>query len=95
MWLFASVCSDMSRLVFQSVESLLAQRTLVGPWEVLSVVFLDGLSILQHRSHKAHGRGRHLVLVLVTRVGARDRRTGLRSRLREVLVLIGGSLRVQ
>lgn len=40
MWLFASVRADVTGLVLQTVKGLFAERALVGPGQVLTVLFL-------------------------------------------------------
>ena len=60
MWLFARVSPDVTSLVFQTVESLIAQRALVGAGEVLARLVLGLLrGVLQQRSHEAHGSSGH------------------------------------
>jgi hypothetical protein len=59
MRLLASVRPDMAGLMLETVKGLLAQRALVGTWQVLASVVLGGLSILQERSHEAHGGSGH------------------------------------
>jgi hypothetical protein len=49
--LLARVGPDMTGLVLEAVEGLLAQRALVRPGQVLSLVFLLGLVVLEHGSH--------------------------------------------
>lgn len=52
--------ADVTSLVLETVEGLLAERALVGPGEVLSrlvVALLAG--VVEQRSHEAHGSGSH------------------------------------
>jgi hypothetical protein len=57
--LLSRVRADVPSLVLQAVEGLLAQRALVRPREVLSLLVLALLGILQQRRHEAHGSGGH------------------------------------
>lgn len=58
--LFSGVSSDVASLVLKTVESLIAERALVGPGQVLSSVVLGLLrGVLQQRSHEAHGGSSH------------------------------------
>lgn len=60
MRLLSSVGADVTSLVLEAVEGLLAERALVGPGEVLArlVVTLLG-GVLEQRSHEAHSSGSH------------------------------------
>jgi len=59
--LLAGVGSNVASLVLETVEGLVAERALVGTGQVLSRLFLGGLlgSVLEERSHEAHGAGSH------------------------------------
>ena len=60
MGLLSGVGADVTSLVLETVEGLLAERALVGPGEVLSrlvVALLAG--VVEQRSHEAHGSGSH------------------------------------
>jgi hypothetical protein len=58
--LFSRVRSNVTSLVLETVKGLVAERTLVGPWEILALVILALLrGVLQQRSHEAHSRSSH------------------------------------
>lgn len=59
MGLLPGVRPDVAGLMLEAVEGLLAQRTLVGPGQILAGLVLGGLSILEERSHEAHGSSGH------------------------------------
>jgi hypothetical protein len=59
MGLLSSVGADMASLVFQTVESLIAKRALVGPGEILSRLVRLLRGVLQQRRHEAHGSSSH------------------------------------
>lgn len=58
MGLLAGVGADVTGLVLQTVEGLVAKRALVGPGQVLAGLLL-GLLLLQKGSHEAHGSSSH------------------------------------
>lgn len=53
MWLLACVGANVARLMLKTVESLLTQRALVRPRQVLALplLFLAGLVVLEERRH--------------------------------------------
>jgi hypothetical protein len=59
-WLLSGVGADVTSLVLQTVEGLVAERALVGPGKVLArlVVALLG-GVLKEGSHEAHGSSSH------------------------------------
>jgi hypothetical protein len=59
MGLLSGVGADMTGLVLQTVEGLVAERALVGARQVLARLFLGLLLLLQEGSHKAHGSSSH------------------------------------
>lgn len=59
--LFARVRPDVTGLVLEAVEGLVAEWALVGTRKVLSWFFLLLWGVLQERSHEAHGSGSHVV----------------------------------
>lgn len=81
MRLLSSVGADVASLVLETVEGLFTERALVRPGEILSrLVVILLASILEQRSHEAHGSGSH--------GGVVSRRGGL-------LLLIGRGVRVE
>lgn len=81
-WLFARMCSDVSCLMFQAVECLIAQRALVWARQVLSLIV--GQSSYQGR--QCPHRGSHATLLVCVS-------TSLTLILASVIVLLG--LRVE
>jgi hypothetical protein len=57
--LLSSVSSNVASLVLQTVESLIAERALVRPGQVLSELVRLLRNVLQKRSHEAHGSSSH------------------------------------
>ena len=57
--LLARVGADVASLVLEAVESLIAERALVGAREVLARLFVLLRGVLQEGSHEAHGGGGH------------------------------------
>ena len=57
--LLSGVGADVTGLVLEAVEGLLAQRALVGPWQVLARLVLGLLGVLEQGRHEAHGGRRH------------------------------------
>lgn len=81
MRLLSGVGADVTSLVLETMEGLLAERALVGPGEVLARLVVTLLAgVLEQRSHEAHGSGSH---------GVASRRRGW------LLLLIRGGLRVE
>jgi hypothetical protein len=63
MGLLAGVGADVTGLVLQTVEGLVAERALVGPGEILArLVLAVLLGILQEGGHEADGSGSHVRL---------------------------------
>lgn len=81
MGLLSSVSANVASLMFQTVESLIAERALVGPGEILTGLVRLLRGVLQQRSHEAHGSSSHGVGVL--------------SGSRELVLLLGGRVGVQ
>ena len=46
MWLLSGVSSDVSSLVLEAMEGLIAEWALVRPWKILSLVVLGRLYVL-------------------------------------------------
>jgi hypothetical protein len=67
MGLLARVGADVTGLVLEAVEGLVAERALVGPGEILAGLVLGGLLLgsLQEGRHEADGSGRHVLLGLL------------------------------
>lgn len=63
MRLLARVRPDVSCLVLQTVKGFVAERALVGPWEL--VAHLGGLAGGQGPVGAEHGDGRHVCWVVV------------------------------
>jgi hypothetical protein len=59
MRLFASVRADMTGLVLETVEGLLAERALVRPGQIIALVVMGSLCILEQRRHEAYCSGGH------------------------------------
>ena len=82
MRLLSGVGADVTSLVLETVEGLLAERALVGPGEILARLVVTLLAgVLEQRSHEAHGSGSH--------GGVVGRRGGL------LLFLVRSGLRVE
>lgn len=60
-WFFASVRPDVSCLVLQSMKGFLANRALVRPWQVVTLVvlYLLLLRALERGTHEADAGGGH------------------------------------
>jgi hypothetical protein len=69
MWLLTSVSSDMSSLMFQSVEGLVTERTFVGSWKICSVLVRGVLGLLLWRRFGSSNErgdetdGSHIIVV--------------------------------
>jgi hypothetical protein len=65
--LLARVGADVTGLVLEAVEGLVAEGALVGPREILAGLVLGGLllAVLQEGRHEADGSGRHVLLGLL------------------------------
>src|SRR5690242_9373773 len=59
MGLLSSVGANVTGLVLQTVEGLVAQRALVGTRQVLAWLILGLLLLLQKGSHEAHSSSSH------------------------------------
>jgi hypothetical protein len=59
MGLLSSMGANVASLMFQTVESLIAERTLVGPGEILTGLVRLLRGVLQQRRHEADGGSSH------------------------------------
>lgn len=79
MGLLSGVGADVTSLVLETMEGLLAQRALVGPGKVLARLVLGLLGILEEGRHQAHGGRRHGLVLVVLGSGSSGGSSGGRS----------------